>query len=32
MNRTLTMAKEVRAGCVRINNHLIRIVGFPFGG
>jgi len=32
LNTALTMAEEVRAGYVWINDHLIRATGFPFGG
>nr|VFJ42283.1 MAG: aldehyde dehydrogenase (NAD+)/betaine-aldehyde dehydrogenase [Candidatus Kentron sp. FW] len=32
LNTALTMAEEVRAGYVWINDHLIRAMGFPFGG
>ncbi len=32
INTALTMAEEVRTGYVWINDHLIRMVGFPFGG
>nr|VFJ62540.1 MAG: aldehyde dehydrogenase (NAD+)/betaine-aldehyde dehydrogenase [Candidatus Kentron sp. DK] len=32
LNTAMTMAEEVRAGYVWINDHLIRATGFPFGG
>jgi acyl-CoA reductase-like NAD-dependent aldehyde dehydrogenase len=32
LQTALTMAEEVRAGYVWINDHLIRATGFPFGG
>ena len=32
LHTALTMAEEVQAGYVWINDHLIRAMGFPFGG